>query len=91
MAKKPHNEEDSHKNYLAKSVLNEVGSNLIKDSMKIYGMDVIENRAIPSLVTGLKPVQQRILFSMYDIGLWRNKPYVKCARIVGDVMGRLHP
>lgn len=92
MAKKPQNEIDENERLkLAKVLIKESGSEIVKESMKIYGMEVIENRALPSIITGLKPVQQKILCSMDDLGLYHNKPFVKCARIVGDVMGRRHP
>ena len=92
MAKKPQNEIDENERLkLAKVLIKESGSEIDKESMKIYGMEVIENRALPSIITGLKPVQQKILCSMDDLGLYHNKPFVKCARIVGDVMGRRHP
>lgn len=92
MAKKPQNKIDENERLkLAKVLVKESGSNIVKESMRIYGMEVIENRAIPSIITGLKPVQQKILCSMDDLGLYHNKPFVKCARIVGDVMGRRHP
>lgn len=92
MAKKPQNEIDENERLkLAKVLIRESGSEIVKESMKIYGMEVIENRALPSIITGLKPVQQKILCSMDDLGLYHNKPFVKCARIVGDVMGRRHP
>jgi DNA gyrase subunit A len=56
-----------------------------------YAMSVIVGRALPDVRDGLKPVHRRILFSMYEgNNLW-NRPYVKCARVVGDVMGKFHP
>ncbi len=56
-----------------------------------YAMSVIVARALPSAEDGLKPVQRRILYSMYLMGLLHNKPTRKCARIVGDTMGKFHP
>jgi len=56
-----------------------------------YAYSVIYARALPDARDGLKPVQRRILYSMYDDGLRPDKPFVKCARVVGTVMGRLHP
>lgn len=56
-----------------------------------YAVDVIEDRALPSVFDGLKPVQRRILQSMYSLGLHPNSAYKKCARTVGDCLGRLHP
>lgn len=56
-----------------------------------YAYSVIYSRAIPDARDGLKPVQRRILFQMREMGLRPDRGHVKCARIVGDVMGRLHP
>ena len=56
-----------------------------------YSMSVIESRAIPDVRDGLKPVQRRIVYGMNETGMQPGKPYKKCARIVGDVMGKYHP
>ena len=56
-----------------------------------YAMSVITDRALPDIRDGLKPVQRRILYSMYDQGFTPDKPYRKCATTVGDVLGRFHP
>ncbi len=56
-----------------------------------YSMSVIVGRALPDIRDGLKPVQRRILYSTYDTGLYYGKPYRKCAKIVGEVMGNYHP
>lgn len=56
-----------------------------------YAMSVIVSRALPDVRDGLKPVQRRILFSMYKTGIHYNSSYKKCARIVGDVLGKYHP
>ena len=56
-----------------------------------YAYSVIYARALPDARDGLKPVQRRILYTMYDMGLRPDKPHVKCARVVGQVMGLLHP
>jgi DNA gyrase subunit A len=56
-----------------------------------YAYSVIYARALPDARDGLKPVQRRILFQMSEMGLRPDRPYVKCARVVGDVMGKLHP
>ncbi|PJI85716.1 DNA gyrase/topoisomerase IV subunit A [Luteimicrobium subarcticum] len=56
-----------------------------------YAYSVIYARALPDARDGLKPVQRRILFQMSDMGLRPDRPYVKSARVVGDVMGKLHP
>ncbi len=56
-----------------------------------YAMSVIVSRALPDVRDGLKPVQRRILYGAYEMGLAPERPYKKCARLVGDVMGRYHP
>ncbi len=56
-----------------------------------YAMSVIVSRALPDVRDGLKPVHRRILFSMHENNHTPDRPYVKCARIVGDVMGKYHP
>ena len=67
----------------------------IEDEMKRsyidYAMSVIIGRALPDVRDGLKPVHRRILFGMHEMGLAHNKPYRKCAKIVGEVMGNFHP
>ena len=56
-----------------------------------YAMSVIVGRALPDVRDGLKPVHRRVLFAMNEAGLQPNRPYSKCARVVGDVMGNYHP
>lgn len=56
-----------------------------------YAMSVIVGRALPDVRDGLKPVQRRILYAMYELGLTPDRPYRKCARVVGDVLGKYHP
>src|SRR3954447_11362408 len=56
-----------------------------------YSMSVIVSRALPDARDGLKPVHRRILWAMHDSGLRPDRAFVKCARVVGDVMGRFHP
>ncbi|WP_436493014.1 intein-containing DNA gyrase subunit A [Actinokineospora sp. HUAS TT18] len=56
-----------------------------------YAMSVIVSRALPDVRDGLKPVHRRVLYSMYDTGLRPDRSYVKCSRVVGDVMGNYHP
>ena len=56
-----------------------------------YSMSVIVSRALPDVRDGLKPVHRRILFGMDELGVNYNRPYKKCARIVGDVLGKYHP
>src|SRR5574340_1464610 len=56
-----------------------------------YAMSVIVARALPDARDGMKPVQRRILYAMYDMGLRSDSPYKKSARIVGEVLGKYHP
>ena len=56
-----------------------------------YAMSVIVSRALPDVRDGLKPVQRRILYGASEMGLAPDRAYKKCARVVGDVMGRYHP
>ena len=63
----------------------------MKRSYLDYAMSVIVSRAIPDVRDGLKPVHRRILYSMHENGFYKAKPYMKCARVVGDVMGKYHP
>ena len=56
-----------------------------------YAMSVIVGRALPDVRDGLKPVHRRILFAMHEANNVSNRPYVKCARVVGDVLGKYHP
>lgn len=63
----------------------------MKKSFIDYSMSVIVDRALPDVRDGLKPVHKRILFGMHEAGMTPEKPYKKCARIVGDVMGKYHP
>ncbi len=63
----------------------------LKRSFIAYAMAVNKTRAIPDVRDGLKPVHRRILYAMHEMGLYNDKAYRKCARIVGDVMGKFHP
>ena len=63
----------------------------MRSSYLDYAMSVIVGRALPDVRDGLKPVHRRVLFGMHDSGMQPNRPYRKCARIVGDVMGNFHP
>ncbi len=63
----------------------------MRNSYMDYAMSVIVSRALPDVRDGLKPVHRRILYGMYQLGLFHNKPYKKSARIVGEVMGKYHP
>ena len=63
----------------------------MRSSYLDYAMSVIVGRALPDVRDGLKPVHRRILWAMHDAGHHPNRPYVKCARVTGDVMGKYHP
>lgn len=56
-----------------------------------YAMSVIVGRALPDVRDGLKPVHRRILYAMHELGLTPDRPFRKCARVVGDVLGKYHP
>ncbi|MBI4143634.1 DNA gyrase subunit A [Candidatus Woesearchaeota archaeon] len=68
---------------------------LVEEEMKKYYLDyslsVIVGRALPDVRDGLKPVHRRVLFSMRELGLLHSKPFKKCARVVGEVLGKYHP
>src|SRR6195952_5073779 len=66
-------------------------SSEMQGSFLEYAYSVIYSRALPDARDGLKPVQRRILYQMADMGLRPDRGHVKCARVVGDVMGKLHP
>ena len=63
----------------------------MKTSFLDYSMSVIVSRALPDVRDGLKPVHRRILYAMYMLKNFHNRPYMKSARIVGDVIGKYHP
>ncbi|MEE1109697.1 MAG: DNA gyrase subunit A, partial [Lachnospiraceae bacterium] len=66
-------------------------SDLMQKNYIDYAMSVIVARALPDVRDGLKPVQRRVLYDMYELGTKHDKPYRKSARIVGDTMGKYHP
>jgi len=63
----------------------------MRQSYMDYAMSVIVGRALPDVRDGLKPVHRRVLYAMHEANIAWNRPYVKCARVVGDVMGKYHP
>jgi len=65
--------------------------NQMKSAYIDYSMSVIVARALPDVRDGLKPVHRRVLFGMYELGVFSNRPYKKSARIVGEVLGKYHP
>lgn len=87
MAKK---EEENMSNEI-ENILDTPIEEIFHTSMISYAEDVIMNRALPRVEDGLKPVQRRILYSMYDVGLFPDKPYKKSAKVVGDCLGKYHP
>jgi DNA gyrase subunit A len=76
---------------LAKEVIRVNIEDEMRQSYLDYAMSVIVGRALPDVRDGLKPVHRRVLFGMYEANNVWNRSYVKCARIVGDVMGKFHP
>ena len=94
MAKKetsPELTEDFKKTLAMTKMLDVEVDNELKRSFIAYAMAVNKSRAIPDVRDGLKPVHRRILFSMHEMGLYNDKSYRKCARIVGDTLGKYHP
>jgi DNA gyrase subunit A len=80
------------KNVPAKdNIIEGILENVMKSAYLDYAMSVIIGRALPDVRDGLKPVHRRILFAMNDMGIVHSKPYKKCARIVGEVLGKYHP
>ena len=77
---------DDSSRILIRSITDEMQTSYID-----YAMSVIIGRALPDVRDGLKPVHRRVLYSMYKMGLFHDKPYKKSARIVGDVLGQYHP
>jgi DNA gyrase subunit A len=76
---------------LAKEVIRVNIEDEVRQSYLDYAMSVIVGRALPDVRDGLKPVHRRVLFGMQEANNVWNRPYVKCARIVGEVMGKYHP
>ena len=94
MAKKetsPELTEEFKKTLAMTKMLDVEVDNELKRSFIAYAMAVNKSRAIPDVRDGLKPVHRRILFSMHEMGLYNDKSYRKCARIVGDTLGKYHP
>ena len=78
--------ENENKNVIVSSI-----EEVLHNSMIPYAEYVILDRALPRVEDGLKPVQRRILYAMHDMGLTHEKAYKKCAKIVGEVLGKYHP
>lgn len=76
---------------LAKEIIRVNIEDEVRRSYLDYAMSVIVGRALPDVRDGLKPVHRRILYAMHEANTAWNRPYVKCARVVGEVMGKFHP
>src|SRR5690554_7823150 len=82
---------DKIENYVNETILVENLENIVGERFGRYSKFIIQDRALPDARDGLKPVQRRILYAMYKLGLFSGRPYKKAARIVGDVIGKYHP
>src|SRR5690606_25150872 len=76
---------------IAREILHVNLEDEMRQSYLDYAMSVIVGRALPDVRDGLKPVHRRILFAMHETNNVYSRPYVKCARVVGDVLGKYHP
>src|SRR5438128_7076509 len=86
------NGEDANSALTARGRIEPVGIEVeMQRSYLDYAMSVIVGRALPDVRDGLKPVHRKILYAMYDSGYRPDRGYVKCSRVVGDVMGQFHP
>ncbi len=86
MATNIQEQEEQNKKIIVKTM-----EDVMHESMMPYSEFVILDRALPRVEDGLKPVQRRILYTMHELGITPDKPYRKCARIVGDCLGKFHP
>jgi len=77
--------------HVEESIIQENLEDIVSERFGRYSRYIIQDRAIPDARDGLKPVQRRILFAMYKLGIFSNKPFKKSARIVGEVIGKYHP
>ena len=82
---------DKINEYVEENILIENLEDIVGERFGRYSKYIIQDRALPDVRDGLKPVQRRILYSMYKQGMFSDKPYKKSARIVGDVIGKYHP
>ena len=78
-------------NYIEEKILTQNLEQIVGERFGRYSKYIIQDRALPDARDGLKPVQRRILYAMYRLGMFHNKPYKKSARIVGEVIGKYHP
>jgi len=77
--------------FIDERILEENLEDIVGERFGRYSKYIIQDRALPDVRDGLKPVQRRILYAMYKLGMFSDKPYKKSARIVGDVIGKYHP
>ena len=77
--------------FVEEKIINDNIENIFGERFGRYSQYIIQDRALPDARDGLKPVQRRILYAMYRLGMFPNKPYKKSARIVGEVIGKYHP
>ena len=77
--------------FVEEKIINDNLENIFGERFGRYSKYIIQERALPDARDGMKPVQRRILYAMYRLGMFPNKPYKKSARIVGEVMGKYHP
>ena len=88
---KKQNIKDTIAKFVNEKINDENLEDIVSDRFSRYSKYIIQDRALPDARDGLKPVQRRILFAMFKLGMFSNKPYKKSARIVGDVIGKYHP
>ncbi|MCC7575087.1 DNA gyrase subunit A [Candidatus Woesearchaeota archaeon] len=91
MTQNEKNHENNEEKPIADKIINQVIEDEMKNAYLDYSMSVIVGRALPDVRDGLKPVHRRILYAMNDLGIKWNSPYKKCARIVGETLGKYHP
>ena len=82
---------DKIASFATETLVEEFLEDIMGDRFGRYSKYIIQERALPDVRDGLKPVQRRILYDMWRLGMFSNKPYKKSARIVGDVIGKYHP
>lgn len=77
--------------FVDQNIIKSEFTEIVGERFARYSKYIIQDRALPDVRDGLKPVQRRILYAMYELGMFQNKPYKKSARIAGEVMGKYHP
>ena len=77
--------------FIYQNIIKSEFTEIVGERFARYSKYIIQDRALPDVRDGLKPVQRRILYAMYELGMFQNKPYKKSARIAGEVMGKYHP